>query len=101
MSEQAFESNVKGFELDDLEESVNNDDRDFNRTASQPDLMQDEVWVNPDAWDLAQLIKVYEQFEKEALFGHKPKIQYRCSRGHHLHNPTLLHKGRILLQEMN
>lgn len=61
-SDNELETNLPYFEQDELEESVNNDDRDFNKTASQPDLMQDQVWVNPDAWDLAQLIKVYEQF---------------------------------------
>ena len=91
-----METNVNGLDLNCSESSLDNKSSDSD---SLEDLLGG-IWRNPDAWDLQQLISVYAQFEREAYFAKKPKLDYRCSRGHCLQNPTIIHRNKIVLQPM-
>ena len=71
-----METNVKGI-LDDSKISW---DSDVESYGSED---ENYVWRNPDEDALADLIAHYKGFEHDALFEkHKPKLDYRCSRGH-------------------
>lgn len=88
------ETNVAGLKL-------NNYDQLDNDTSDSDSFEEDMIWQNPDSWDIEQLISLYANIPKDALHQKKPKLDYRCSRGHCLHNPTVIHRSKIVLEALN
>ena len=44
--------------------------------------VEDDVMLNPTDQMLAEMINFYGELTEKALYEKKPKLDFRCSRGH-------------------